>query len=549
LCGCGAPPVDELVVARIGDQAITAAQLEEFARAIPPSLKEGDAPLETNRSLLESLIDKEILLREAQATRTENDPWFKEKLARHERDQVLRLYNRRQIAARVRMDPEEIEAHYRATGRHRALRFSGLVVDTREQAEALRRQIEAGADFHRLAEEHSLYRETAERGGDVGGYLERDQVSAILAEHLFALSVGQISAPIPHPFRGRTRYAVFKVLDEIPVPLAASEDRVREELFARKRAEVAQALMDSLKEEYAPRLHPDRVQLLVERSSASPTFPALPPEEGRLALCSYRGGHFTLGDFLADAEEMHANPHELTDSLWIAEVLHRFSLPQRFFFEEARSLGYHQDPQLLAELEAKRQELLIRALRLRQVDDQVSATEAEALAFYQVHPEKFTSPETTVLAEILVADSQEASRLKGLLQEGGDPLELARGHTIRQSASPRQGQLRLNMYNQSLFQSIYDAAKGLQIGEVGGPVRVGEGYSIFKVLDRVEEKSPYDAEAKRRALAYVKVEKAKRQYVRYVRGLRDRYPVEILEENLEKMSRTLSAAPPPRAPG
>jgi hypothetical protein len=33
----------------------------------------------------------------------------------------------------------------------------------------------------------------------------------------------------------------------------------------------------------------------------------------------------------------------------------------------------------------------------------------------------------------------------------------------------------------------------------------------------------------------VKIDKAQRGYVRYVRGLREKYPVEIIDENLRKM--------------
>ena len=64
--------------------------------------------------------------------------------------------------------------------------------------------------------------------------------------------------------------------------------------------------------------------------------------------------------------------------------------------------------------------------------------------------------------------------------------------------------------------------QNLEIGQVGGPVKTAAGYSIFKILERKQEKAPYNRESQRRSTAYVKVDKAKRSYVKYVRSLRDK---------------------------
>ena len=83
--------------------------------------------------------------------------------------------------------------------------------------------------------------------------------------------------------------------------------------------------------------------------------------------------------------------------------------------------------------------------------------------------------------------------------------------------------------------SLTEVMHGLDIGQVGGPVKIKEGYSIFKILERRQEKSPYNEESQRRSNAYVKVDKAKRGYVKYVRSLREKYPVDINEDSLQKI--------------
>jgi hypothetical protein len=63
---------------------------------------------------------------------------------------------------------------------------------------------------------------------------------------------------------------------------------------------------------------------------------------------------------------------------------------------------------------------------------------------------------------------------------------------------------------------------------------VRDGFSVFKVMGRERKPVEYGSDAQRRAAAYVRIDKANRGYVAYVRGLRDRYPVTIRTENLGK---------------
>ena len=117
-----------------------------------------------------------------------------------------------------------------------------------------------------------------------------------------------------------------------------------------------------------------------------------------------------------------------------------------------------------------------------------------------------------------------------------DPQALFERYSLREEAAHHNGRLDINAYNQSYFPEITEVMNELEIGQVGGPVKLKEGYSVFKILERKQEKSPYTAESERRSHAYVKVDKAKRSYVKYVQSLREKYPVEINEEILQKIS-------------
>lgn len=535
LSGC-TPRTKEPVVARVGEEEITAAQLQDFAARLPEGLKSGGSPVEVWRKLLESLIDMRLLLMEAKATRVEDDPEFSSQLEGARRSALLDLYQRRQVDDQIAISPEEIERCYRETHRDRALRFSGVMLPTREAALEVIAKLKAGADIHQLAVTSSEHRETGERGGESAGYQFRDQLNPVIAEHIAHLKVGEISDPVPMTYKKKGHYSVFKILDEMPAPLQASEVRIREDLTRQRRATRVETLLDSLNRACAPQFHYDHLALLSQRNqTAGQGQPQLSEAERSLAACTFKGGQITLADLLQTAQEIHFPSRELADSAAVATMLRRTVLPARLFEADARALGLDQDASLLAELEKKRQELLLQALRHREVDQHVQATEEEARAFYDTNPAKFTSPETILATEILVASDTLAQRLKQALQEGADPMQLALKYTQREGALHHQGQIRLNVYTQAFFPGIFEAAQRLEVGQVGGPVRAREGYSVFKVTDKVREREPYNADAQRRATAYVKVDRAKHGYVDYVQGLRGKYRVEIDEELLKGM--------------
>ena len=112
---------------------------------------------------------------------------------------------------------------------------------------------------------------------------------------------------------------------------------------------------------------------------------------------------------------------------------------------------------------------------------------------------------------------------------------MAQRHTRREGSLHHGGQMELNAYTQGLFPVLSAAVQEVAVGEVGGPLKTERGYSVFKVLERTREQIPYNAESQRRARAYVRIDKSKRDYVRFVRNLRNKYPVEIVEGSLEKL--------------
>ncbi|HIG53945.1 MAG TPA: hypothetical protein EYQ18_08180, partial [Candidatus Handelsmanbacteria bacterium] len=403
----------EIVVAEVGDKKITAAEFAHFVTRIPAGMHEGPTPLAINRTLLKSLIDKELLLQEAKASNLENTTWFIDELINYERSSILRLYERREIISKLNITPEMVEAHYHATRRDRSFRLGGIMVETQDEADAIYKQLQDGGEFHQLAREHSIHKESAERGGDTGLYQLRDHLAPEVTAAVADLEIGEISVPVKMLVQHEHKYTVFTILDEIPAPLEASEARIREELLIAQRNERLQAMLDSLKGVHLPQPQKQNLTLLAERVKAfkGEEF-TLNEADGVLPICTFGDdGLITLWEFIATIRQMRISPLILADTDRAADMLNRRVIPEYLFMTEIINAGLDQQPEFRASIDAKHIELMVTGLRKQQVDQYLTVSKEEARKFYDDYPKKFTKPTTTIAIEILVSSDSLAQRL------------------------------------------------------------------------------------------------------------------------------------------
>lgn len=98
------------------------------------------------------------------------------------------------IGADVAVTDEEIAAYFEENkdsfDKPETVRASHILVETREEAESLLKQLEAGADFAELAAEHTLDEMTKESGGDIGDFA-RGEMEEGFEETAFSLEIGE----------------------------------------------------------------------------------------------------------------------------------------------------------------------------------------------------------------------------------------------------------------------------------------------------------------------------------------------------------------------
>ena len=364
--------------------------------------------------------------------------------------------------------------------------------------------------------------------------MSRDTADESLQE-LLTLQVGDLSKPFPFAYKGKKHYAVFKVLDEMPIALNEVQGVLEEKIFGSKRIARRAALTDSLAGVYKPSVDADGVAFLAERSAGGQIN--VSEAEATMRLGSYRDGDLTIGEFLSVV--LHkagpATRHQLADTALVAAKV-RSLLTAQTLLKESYALGLDRDSTLVVSVENERENLLVSLLRKINVDAYIRVEEEEARTFYDKNPEKFRYLKATIAAEVLLSNEEEAQRAKEQLQEGADAEQLIAKYDTRGVHGEKRGFVRLDAYKRLHYPHLYDLSQDMEVGQVGGPIKVAEGYSVFKIIDREAAKlKPFNAASKKRATAYVRINKAKHGYVEFVSALREKYDVEIFPANIPNL--------------
>ena len=226
---CGQPETE--VIALIGDEKITAAELRDFAeRREKRAIRVSTAIPDTSDSL-QQLIARRLLLLEARKVGMAADSVFVRRLEQQRRDAVIESYLERQIDAKIVVTAEDILQEYYDENWNRGLKFIYSARATKAAA------------VEDLAAEKSIL--------SLPGYVLKDQVNEQVADELFALPVGSISPALPLAIKADTVFVAFKVLDEKRVPLVAVRQLIERRLRSRIRAKMERALGISLRDKYA----------------------------------------------------------------------------------------------------------------------------------------------------------------------------------------------------------------------------------------------------------------------------------------------------------
>jgi foldase protein PrsA len=120
----------------------------------------------------------------------------------------------------------------------------------------------------------------------------------------------------------------------------------------------------------------------------------------------------------------------------------------------------------------------------KEIAQSIQITDEETYEYFMDKNRNTTSVLEVKIIELLTEDLDVIRTVLDELNDGGDFRELAIKYTIREEAKNNNGEL--GFFPVSEYGEIGRKAALMKIGDIFGPIKVPEGYSLFELLDRKE---------------------------------------------------------------
>ncbi len=235
------PAADDPVMARVGDVEIRRSEVVKFAESIP-NIPQAQIEL-ILPELVGQVVDLKLISQKAGTSGLEQDPEVLKRINDIKERILVEVFLNRALEAEI-TDAAVEKAYQDYLLENPAVREVSarhILVEDEETGKDLIKQLDAGADFVVLAQEHSTG-PSGPGGGDLG-FFRAEQMVKSFSDAAFAMKPGEHTAT---PVQSQFGWHVIKVEDE-----RDSEQPTKESLDGQLRGELSrtayQAIVDGLK--------------------------------------------------------------------------------------------------------------------------------------------------------------------------------------------------------------------------------------------------------------------------------------------------------------
>jgi parvulin-like peptidyl-prolyl isomerase len=499
-------------LAEVNDQKITGQELkDEFTKRHGGHTKFLMGASET-RQFLNVVIDQDLMIQEAYRLELENTPEIKTLVGEYEDKKLTEYYVKVEIQDKANPTPEQIKTAWeRETGRLYQARQ--IVLDTREDAEAVYLQILYGADFDLLSRVCSIAPSRIHGGrlAPAGWGSKSPEFEAVV----FPLDAGETAPPFETPEGWQV--VELTSVDVVERPdFDKASSRIQTILEKRMLEERRSAVSDYLWGKYHARIA-DVDLTPVGLRDALKVNPDAP-------IATWDGGDLSIKDFLS-AVDWTAFETDLPGRFrYEIEKQLRQTVNGPLVLKDAKVRGLEKAPEVAGAVRLYQEDLMERALYADYVFKGLAVTDDEAKAYYEAHKTDFMAPEKRRVSHIVVATKPEAEAIAAEIAGGATFTSLVSRSTDSDSAK-KAGDL--GWVNRPEAVGELAAVFTLEEGQVSKPIESKYGYHLFLVT-RIVNGQPSDfADVKDKVEKRVLEQKEREKRKLWIQRLREESKIEI----------------------
>lgn len=514
LAGCGGKKDDGgVLLATVGDTEIRGGYYEDrLGRLAENDLPRDDqgqtldmALPEGKSEFLTTMINKELLVQKGRQLGYADDPRIVEA-----RKSLIAYEASLAMWRDVVGDPAnelshaEVDAIYERLGEQR--RISYVICDFEDDAKAAREMALGGADWEDVISRY--HSGAAPENGKLEMFIPFGRFDLTFEEPIFAIEVGGITQPISTDYG----WWVVRVDGVKQNPKPSRDDAMANILDLTRNRKITKLRGEFQKQVQA------RYKLKIEDEALSKAYAGLPanepvldpvtnqpvpqdqllpldvsPADLDLPFYSYVvddvAKNFSLGDYKIKFDRMNTFQRPKKSSMLggmrasIAQDLERALLDL-----EARRLGFYEDPEVVALVDIKIEEMIVTALYgdLVTIDDRVTPEQLEA--FWTEHQGEYTTPENRSGRLLIAADEAKAVEARALVTGGAAWGDVVAKFGTDENNKQRSGQV--DEVRATSTGPVRDAFYALEPGQVSEPFPVGDGRFGLARLDNVVPAAP-----------------------------------------------------------
>jgi len=504
LAGCG-EKTD--LVATVGDQVITKAEFEQGFGAQPQSFSSYEAELERRQQFLDGLVDQKLLLIGAYRQGLDKSDEIQRLIEQQQAKFLLDQLYKQEIVDKVQVSDATVRTWYDNMGEEIHARH--ILLDSRDAALAVKAELDGGADFEALARERSKDPSAQQNAGDLGWFRWGAMVQPF-QEAAFALSENAFSEPVETDFG----WHIIQLMGRRQVdrqPFDQAQDAIRQQLTQQNTGVRLKAFLDDIRAKAELRI--DMAQLNLVRQTYRDTTGPLPymsnldlgmlnEKQQRAPIVRYLDTGLATGQFVTLTNNVPpVNRPSFDDTLKLKEfVFQMIYVP--ILEREARRLRIDHSEEYKQAVRQFKETLMADKMRSDLVQRPVDVSDEQLRAYYDEHPEEFSTPPQVRVREALVGSQSEAEDIIKQVRRGAKFEKICGEVSLRPGMKGRNGDL--GLFRRFSYPNIFDAAQKMEVGQVGGPIyhatKTGGQWSVVELLQKQDAVTRTYAEVQERIL-------------------------------------------------
>ncbi|MDP3789613.1 MAG: peptidylprolyl isomerase [Candidatus Omnitrophota bacterium] len=244
MAGCGNK--DSRILAKVNGEVITVRDFNGRIDKLPKQYQ--DIVKSQKKNYLDDLIMEKLLYKKALTENVDKDKDTQDIIAEATKKIIIARLVEKEVEKKVRVSDEEVKKYYDEHSEEFMMperwRASHILVDTADEANAIKQNLAQGASFEEIAKEKSKD-PTATSGGDIG-YFSKGQLVPEFEEECFRLKTGEVGNVVKTQFG----YHIIKLTDkknpEVQ-PFDSVKDMVKRELERSKKKDLLDKMMSDAK--------------------------------------------------------------------------------------------------------------------------------------------------------------------------------------------------------------------------------------------------------------------------------------------------------------